>query len=71
MPSYVADNNSQPSWHKASFCASNQCVEVAVRKGVLVVRDAEGPSGLMLSYTTEEWETFVGKIKAGRFDGIS
>jgi len=71
MSSYVADNNSQVAWRKASFCAASQCVEVAVWRGMLVVRGAEKSNGPMLSYTTRQWQAFIHEIKAGRFDSIS
>ena len=71
MYSYPAGNNSQFSWRKASFCAANQCVEVAVWRGMLIVRGAEKSSGPMLSYTTRQWQAFIHEIKAGRFDSIS
>jgi hypothetical protein len=70
MPSYGARQTEQPAWHKSSFCASGECVEVAAHNGMIVLRDAKEPSGGMLRYTTEEWQSFVKGIKAGEFDHL-
>ena len=70
MPSYGAWQTEQPAWHKSSFCASGECVEVAAHSGMIVLRDSKEPSGGMLRYTTEEWQSFVKGIKAGEFDHL-
>lgn len=70
MPSYGARQTGQPAWRKASFCASGECVEVAQRDGMIVLRDSKDPRGSMLHYTAEEWQSFVRGIKAGEFDHL-
>jgi Domain of unknown function (DUF397) len=57
-------------WRKASFCASNECVEVARQDDLILVRDSEDASGSVLRYTTEEWLSFVREIKAGEFGDL-
>jgi hypothetical protein len=63
-------------WRKASFCASGECVEVAQRNGMIVLRSANGPRGISVGprrhvhYTTQEWQTFVRGVKAGEFDDL-
>lgn len=70
MPSCGAGQAEQPAWRKSSFCASGECVEVAAHSGMIVLRDSKEPSGGMLRYTTEEWQSFVKGIKAGEFDHL-
>jgi hypothetical protein len=68
MLPFEARQTKQSVWRKASFCASGECVEVAVRDGMIVVRDSKNPRGRMLRFTTEEWQAFVRGVKAGGFD---
>jgi hypothetical protein len=60
----------QPAWRKASFCGSTECIEVARRDHVIMVRDSGHPHGNMLHYTFEEWRSFVRNIKDGGFDSF-
>lgn len=60
----------QPTWRRASFCASTECVEVAQRDDVIILRDSTQPRGDMLHYGVGEWRCFVRNIKAGEFDGL-
>ncbi len=70
MPSDGAGQTEQPLWRRASFCASNECVEVSQHNGMIVMRNSKKPSGLMLHYSTEEWQTFIRGVKAGEFDDL-
>ena len=54
----------QPVWRTASFCASGECVEVAERDGMIILRDSTRPTGHVLNYGAEEWRSFVRHIKA-------
>lgn len=58
------------SWRRASFCASNECVEVAPHNGMIIVRNSREPRGLVLRYTAEEWQSFMRGVKAGEFDDL-
>jgi hypothetical protein len=58
------------SWRRASFCASNECVEVAPHDGMIVMRNSREPDGVALRYTFEEWQSFVHGVKAGEFDDL-
>ena len=60
----------QPAWRKASFCASGECVEVAQRDSVIILRDSVQPHGSMLHYAAREWRSFVRNIKTGEFDDL-
>jgi len=70
MLSFGARQTRQPSWRKASFCASGECVEVAELNGMIVMRDSKQPRGCMLRYTSMEWRSFVCGVKAGEFDDL-
>ena len=70
MPSRGATRAEQPSWRKSSFCASGECVEVAQRDGLIVVRNSMEPRRRMVRYTPQEWQAFVRGVKAGEFDDL-
>ncbi len=69
MPSDGARQTEQSAWRKASFCASGECVEIAQRNGMIVLRDSGQPRG-HVHYTTEEWRAFVRGVKTGEFDDL-
>jgi hypothetical protein len=59
----------RPTWRKASFCQSGECVEVAEQNGMIILRDSKAPRRV-LRYSTEEWQSFVLGIKAREFDDL-
>ena len=52
-------------WRKSSYSNSGaNCVEIArIRNGKIAVRDSKDPDGGMLSFSPDEWETFIAKIR--------
>lgn len=58
------------SWTKSSLSYANgNCVEVAGLSGdVIWVRNSREPQGSVLSFTTAEWDAFVGGIRNGEFN---
>jgi len=46
----------------------NQCVQVAIRKDVIGVRDSKDQDKNTLVFTPFEWEAFIHGVKAGEFD---
>jgi hypothetical protein len=58
-----------PAWRKASGCAARECIEVAERDGVILLRDSTRPRGAVLQCTAAEWRSLIAVIKAGSFDG--
>ncbi len=60
----------QPAFRTASFCGGGECVEVAQRDGMIVLRDSAQPHGIMLHYPGGDWDSFVRNIKSGRMDGL-
>ena len=58
------------SWIKASrSIASNACVELAAREGMILLRDSKDP-GLYLTYTHAEIDAFLDGVKQGEFDHL-
>jgi len=55
-------------WTRSSLCASGNCVEVAVRGAVVMVRDSKDPASAPLTYSRDEWHAFVSGVKLGEFD---
>jgi hypothetical protein len=53
-----------PIWRKASFCASGECVEVAQRDDLIIVRNSAQPHGSMLRCTAGQWRSFISNVKA-------
>lgn len=59
-----------PAFRTASYCASNECVEVGQRDDMVVLRDSTQPLGTLLHYAAADWGSFVRRIKAGRLDSL-
>ena len=58
------------SFRTASFCNGGECVEVAQRDGMIVLRDSTQPRGIMLHYAVGDWGSFVRNIKSGQLDDL-
>jgi Domain of unknown function (DUF397) len=59
------------AWRKTSFCASGECIEVAQRDDLIILRDSTQPDGRMLRYPAEQWRSFICTVKASEFDSPS
>jgi hypothetical protein len=57
----------QPAFRAASFCDGGECVEVAQRDSMIVLRDSTQPHGSMLHYTAEHLRSLIRNMKAGEF----
>jgi hypothetical protein len=68
--SYGVGESGQPMWRRASYCASNECIEVARQDDLIILRNSEEAGGNVLRYTVEEWLAFVRGVKAGEFDDL-
>jgi len=53
-------------WRKSSYSNSGaNCVEVAkTRSGKVAVRDSRSPGDSALTFSRDEWQTFVAKVQA-------
>jgi hypothetical protein len=61
-------------WRKSSRSngnGGNNCVEVAVLRQGVAIRDSKNPSGPALVFTPAEWAAFVHGTKQGEFDFAS
>lgn len=57
------------TWRKSSRCANDEnCVEVAKVTGGRLVRDSKDKNSRPLSFTNDEWATFILNVKAGNLD---
>ena len=55
-------------WRKSTLSASNGCVEVAIRADCVALRDMKDRNGPVLVFSRDEWEAFIGGVRAGEFD---
>jgi len=57
------------AWRKSSCSGSgDNCVEVAtLPNGNQAVRDSKNPTGPVLTFTADEWNTFISGIKDDHF----
>jgi hypothetical protein len=60
---------SDAAWHKSSLSSTGaSCVEVAIGKSVIAVRDTKDREAGMLMFTPDEWQAFIGGVRLGEFD---
>jgi hypothetical protein len=61
---------SEIAWHRSSYCANGNCVEVALLGNEVAVRDSKNPHGAMLLFSRPEWKAFLDGARSGEFDDI-
>jgi Domain of unknown function (DUF397) len=61
-------NRSEGVWRKSRYSGINACVEVAMSRDGVAVRNSKDPGGPVLRFTPLEWEAFVGGVREGEFD---
>ena len=54
-------------WRKSSMSASGDCVEVAVGREHVYLRDSAQIGGPVLAFLYREWEAFVAGVLNGEF----
>ncbi len=65
----MSEHRAHPSFRKSTLCnPEGGCVEVARTDQGALVRDAKRPDSPVLSFTEQEWQAFVGGVRAGEFD---
>jgi uncharacterized protein DUF397 len=59
-----------PTWVKSSLSYANgNCVEVSDQpEGTIGVRNSRDCEGLVLRFTPDEWQAFLGGVRNGEFD---
>jgi hypothetical protein len=56
-------------WTKSSHSdAGGSCVEVRHRDGNIQVRDSKNPNGPLLTFSRDQWATFIDDTKRHEFD---
>lgn len=58
------------AWHRSTFCAQGECVEIAVHEGSVFVRDSKAPDVPPLAYSYDEFSAFVRGIQKGDFNSL-
>ncbi len=66
----VAIRRPELKWRKSSFCAANECVEIASNNGAIFLRNSTQPRK-MVRYTPEEWRAFAKGLRAGDFNDLA
>jgi hypothetical protein len=54
-------------WHKSSTSDESNCVEVAVTRSSVLVRNSRDRSGEILSFTYDEWDAFLAGVRNNEF----
>jgi hypothetical protein len=53
---------SELAWRKSSTCFESNCVQVAVRKRVVMVRDTSEAGNKILTFSSRDWCTFLARV---------
>jgi hypothetical protein len=56
-------------WRKSTKCPSSDCLEVALGRPEVWVRDSKDRDGPTLSFAAPSWEAFISDVKDGRIRG--
>ena len=70
MKLYVAKRRKGARWRRSSFCAANECAELASEDGMIMLRSSLAP-GAVVTYTPEEFRALRLGIQAGEFDDLA
>ena len=61
------EGHDAPVWLKSTFSSSGNCVEVAIMKGRVLVRNSRNRQGAILEFNPAEWTAFLSGVRAGEF----
>jgi hypothetical protein len=56
-------------WRRSQACNPVECVEVAVCRDRVLVRDSANPQAGALEFTRDEWQAFLLDVSRGRLRG--
>jgi predicted secreted Zn-dependent protease len=70
MPNSVPPTLGKITWKVAQKCNEGGCIRVASQSDQILIGDSKNPSGLVLSYTRDEWNAFVEGVRHGDFDEV-
>jgi hypothetical protein len=63
----MPDNGGELIW-RAAKCGNGACVEVALGRGSVYVRDSEDPDGPRLAIATDDWQAFIDVLRSDPLD---
>ncbi|HZM82210.1 MAG TPA: DUF397 domain-containing protein [Candidatus Limnocylindrales bacterium] len=52
-------------WRKSIRSGGTECVEVAARDGIVLIRDSKDPDGPILAVNVRAWRAFIEAVKDG------
>ena len=57
-------------WRKGSASTTDKsgCIEAALARGLMLVRDSKGQPGLLLAFSLSDWQTFVESAASGSYE---
>ncbi len=58
------------SWRRSRHCDGGACVEVAELGKMIALRESKDPDGPVITFGSDEWRTFVARIKSGTLELI-
>jgi hypothetical protein len=53
-------------WRKSSYCAAGECIEIAQKNDVILMRSTLAPRAVV-RFTAAEWRAFSQGLQAGEF----
>jgi Domain of unknown function (DUF397) len=59
------------SWLVARRCNAGNCVKIATNGDEFFIGDSKASRGPILSYSRDEWITFIDGVKRGDFDHLT
>jgi Domain of unknown function (DUF397) len=64
-------SGNQPAalWRRSKACNPVECVEVALYRDRVMVRDSKRPGAAILEFTREEWQRFLSGLCHGSVPG--
>jgi hypothetical protein len=53
-------------WHKSSFSANGDCIEVAIQDDSVLIRDTKNRNGGTISASSSAWQEFIQGIQRNK-----
>jgi Domain of unknown function (DUF397) len=70
MKFYYARRRKALNWRRSTFCAQNECAEIARGDGLILLRSSLAPREV-ITYTPAGFRELQLRIKAGEFDHLT
>jgi len=59
---------SEADWTRSTLCGNGSCVEVAVGKSFVLMRDSKLRHGPIIQFDREAWKDFLAGARNGEFN---